>query len=85
MATKSDKKGRNSKFCQAYKLSQRREKNKAVKLLRHIKRYGTTDHCAVHAYNNLPVTIRGIGNSLTPTKSKALRKPPGWRRGEAAQ
>jgi hypothetical protein len=33
------KKGRNLKWCQSYRLRQQREKNKAIKLVRHLKKH----------------------------------------------
>lgn len=33
------KKGRNAKWCQAYRMRGQREKNKAVRLLRHLLRF----------------------------------------------
>lgn len=50
---KGRKIGRNADWCKAYKGRNQRERNKAKKLLRHIDRYGATDHMAVHCYNNL--------------------------------
>lgn len=76
--SKGRKIGRNKKWCEAYRNRHQRERNKVKKLLRHIRRYGTTDHMAVHTYNNLPV-IDGKPYellSITPTKSRHKRKAP---------
>lgn len=74
---KSRKHGRNAMWCQGYRNSETRAKNKAKKMLRHIARYGTTDHTAVHCYNNLHIYARDKGpKSLTPTKSKCKRIAP---------
>jgi hypothetical protein len=52
MADKSAKAGRKSNVCQAYKLSNRREKNKARKLRRHVLA-NPNDPCALAAYLNV--------------------------------
>lgn len=69
---KSKKHGRNANWCKAYKLSGRREKNKAKRLLKHIDRYGTADHCAVHRFNNLSLLDRPpeAKANITPTRGK---------------
>jgi hypothetical protein len=74
---KGRKIGRNKKWCEAYKNRGQRGINKVAPLLRHIKRYGTTDHTAVHCYNNL--SARGKPPDLltvTPVKSAHKRIPP---------
>lgn len=77
---KNRKYGRNAKWCDAYKVSGTREKNKARKLARHIKRYGTTDHMAVHRFNNLPELAKRVTGtqSFSPTPSKHKRKEPAY-------
>lgn len=73
---KHRKYGRNADWCKAYRARGQREKNKIKKVLRHILRYGATDHMAVHYYNNLPhfydkpVEYR----SITPVKREGKVK-----------
>jgi len=45
---KQRKVGRNAKYCQFYALTHRREKNKVIRLKKHLK-YFPTDHCAINA------------------------------------
>lgn len=45
---KNRKHGRNSVFCKVYKLSHRRERNKAKRLNKHLSRH-PGDRCAVQA------------------------------------
>lgn len=74
---KGRKIGRNADWCKAYRASSRRERNKAKKLLRHIGRYGATDHCAVHCYNNLLMTVKPKDRlTITPVKTKCKRIKP---------
>ena len=49
----SRKRGRNSKWCLAYKNSQQREKNKAIRLARHLRRH-PEDPTALTALTVLP-------------------------------
>lgn len=76
-AKKSSKKiGRNADWCKAYRMSGTREKNQLRRLLRHTRRYGTTDHMAVHFFNNAPQRVILGLPALTPTKSLAKRIAP---------
>jgi hypothetical protein len=72
---KGRKIGRNKKWCESYLARGTRDKNKVARLLRHFRRNGTTDHMAVHFYNNLPARILGGFPAVTPTKSQAKRIP----------
>jgi hypothetical protein len=77
VSKKSRKHDRNTKWCEAYRNRGQREINKVRKLLRHIRRYGSTDHVAVHCYNNLP--MRGKPTTLltiTPIRTAHRRIPP---------
>jgi hypothetical protein len=74
---KSRKYDRNRPWCQSYRNSGRRERNKVLKILRHIKRYGATDHIAVGVYNRLPMQGKPAdARQITPVKSTAKRIPP---------
>ncbi len=58
MAVKSNKGrkvGRNSKWCQAYRASGKRELSKAKKLLKHLHKHGK-DPMAENALSELPIT-----------------------------
>lgn len=64
---KNRKYGRNKQWCEAYRARGQRERNKVRKVLKHILRYGATDHMAVHFYNNLPQAPKPEGfKSITP-------------------
>ena len=54
---KSRKKGRNLKWCQAYRARAQREINKARRLIRHITRH-SNDNVASQAFKNLPLIAR---------------------------
>lgn len=71
---KGRKIGRNKDWCKAYRNSGRRERNKATRLLKHFKRYGTASASAVHCYNNLPLLFRA-----TYLREVTLTKPVGKR------
>lgn len=49
---------RNSKWCEAYRNRNQRERNKAKRLLKHFARYGFASASAVHCYNNLPMLVK---------------------------
>jgi hypothetical protein len=49
--------GRSSAWCQSYRSRQQRERNKALKLARHIRRY-PQDDCARTALSALPQGFR---------------------------
>lgn len=51
---KSRKWGRNKRFCEHYRLSNRREHNKARRLLKHLRRF-PADACAQTALEGLPM------------------------------
>lgn len=53
---KSKKFGRNAKSCQAYKMSARREWNKARRLLKHMARF-TCDDCAKAAFTRCKAAL----------------------------
>jgi hypothetical protein len=48
--------GRNANYCLAYKNSNRREKNKIKKLLKHLSRFGN-DNCAKVSLGNTKVLL----------------------------
>lgn len=50
---KQRKVGRNATFCKFYKNTNRREKNKIKKLIKHLATFGENDRCAVHCLANL--------------------------------
>lgn len=56
---KQRKWGRNSAYCLSYKNSNRREKNKLVRLKKHLKRF-PSDACAKAAVENCNKVIRGF-------------------------
>jgi hypothetical protein len=58
MADKSKKVGRNSASCKAYKLSNRREKNKSRKLSKHLKKF-PDDKVAIAALDLCRKVIKG--------------------------
>ena len=51
---KSRKWGRNRRFCEHYRLANRREHNKALRLLKHLKRF-PSDHGAENVLRGLPM------------------------------
>lgn len=53
---KSAKHGRNANWCKAYRLSARREFNKATRLAKHLRRFGG-DACAIAALNKCKVAL----------------------------
>jgi hypothetical protein len=57
MSAKQSKKGRkvgrNAVWCNAYRLRNQREKNKAIKLMRYIEKHGHTDLVALNAFKEL--------------------------------
>lgn len=62
---------RNRPWCQSYRNRQQRERNKALRLLRHFRRYGYANAAAVHCYNNLPLSVRPkdvLSVTLAPPK-----------------
>lgn len=50
---KGRKIGRNKAWCNAYRLSERRSRNKALKIARHL-RHHPNNRTAVHAFGQLP-------------------------------
>ena len=46
--------------CERYRASGQREVNKALKLMRHIRRYGVADECANSAFSRIPRSIKDI-------------------------
>lgn len=71
VSKKSQKFDRNRKWCQAYRNRNQRERNKAIRLLRHFKRFGYASACAVHCYNQLPMLVKPAGmRSVTLDKRK---------------
>lgn len=74
---KGRKIGRNKDSCKAYRNSGRRERNKARRLLKHFKRYGTASASAVHCFNNLPMTAKPANErSVTLTAPVGKRIAP---------
>jgi hypothetical protein len=77
-SNKGRKVGRNAAWCKAYRGRGQRERNKALKLLRHFKRHGFVDAGAVACYNALPVLAKPTGSRAilmsAPTKHKCI--PP---------
>lgn len=55
-----------------YRLAERREINKTVKLIRHLERY-PDDECAQKALESLPITARRRGRELLE-KRRGLEK-----------
>lgn len=53
---KQRKVGRNANSCLAYKNSNRRERNKLIRLKKHLKRLGA-DRCAVAAVDRCKATL----------------------------
>ena len=54
---KNRKVGRNARRCEAYKAENRRERNKLVRLLRHLARF-PKDVCAKHAIARVQNVLR---------------------------
>ncbi len=49
--------GRNKDFCNSYKNSGQREKNKALRLVKHLEKF-PNDRCGFHCFHNLPQTAQ---------------------------
>lgn len=78
MATKikgggARKYGRNKKTCEMYRNQQQRERNKAAKLIKHI-RLCPWDTCAREALENLPVSFRKGADLPALTDSPATTR-----------
>lgn len=64
------KKGRNQAYCDAYKREHKHEMSHIRRAWKHVCRYGTTDHMAVHYLNNADILLKrklGVPDSITPT------------------
>lgn len=67
--------GRNAAWCKAYRASARREKNKILRLVKHLKRF-PQDGKAVYVLNNLPYDKPEGWWKVVAKKSNAKRKAP---------
>ncbi|MDE2232535.1 MAG: hypothetical protein KGJ90_00185 [Patescibacteria group bacterium] len=77
--TKSSKAGRNKTFCEAYRRAEKRTISHLKRAWKHVRRYGTTDHMAVHYLNNASVILKrkvGVPDSIIPTKTSHKRIAP---------
>ena len=80
MATKikgggARKYGRNKKTCEMYRNQQQRERNKAAKLARHLRR-APWDKVAREAFTALPISFQKANtvppHSISPSEQRAL-------------
>jgi hypothetical protein len=71
---KSKKQGRNSKWCEAYRLRGQREINKARKLARHLRRF-PWDRCALDALQALsPLVLKKAGVTVPELKQSPAER-----------